>query len=273
MQVQTGLRIVGSRSSPQTRRLLEFAVRNRLPHVWLDTDTDTDPAAGVVLAHRHTPVSQTPVVVMRGGELLRQPSNAELARAAGIGTGPVAGMTYDVAIIGAGPAGLAAAVYGASEGLSTALVDALAVGGQIGTTSRIENYLGFPVGISGGEFAERAYIQVLRFGASVVRRFASRCSARQACPAQQCRAQLVPKSYASRPRGGLGPRVAHGPVERVVRHLFPAVLGEGVVGAVGVLLELGERARLLLDVVGGARDHCGHGVVLAVGQEQQRRAA
>src|SRR5689334_16119500 len=82
-----------------------------------------------------------------------------------------------------------------------------------------------------------------------------------------------PLSYASRPRGGLGPRVAHGPVERVVRHLFPAVLGEGGVGAVGVLLELGERACLLLDVVGGARDRCGHGVVLAVGQEQQRRAA
>jgi len=163
--MQTGLRIVGSRSSPQTRRLLEFAARNRLPHVWLDTDTD--PAAGRVLAHHNTPVSQTPVVVMRGGELLRQPANAELARAAGIGTRP-AGMTYDVAIIGAGPAGLAAAVYGASEGLSTALADALAVGGQIGTTSRVENYLGFPLGVSGEEFAERAYIQVLRFGASIV---------------------------------------------------------------------------------------------------------
>jgi thioredoxin reductase (NADPH) len=166
MQMQTGLRIVGSRSSPQTRRLLEFAVRNRLPHVWLDTDTDL--AAGVVLAHHNTPVSQTPVVVMRGGEVLRQPSNAELARAAGIGRGPAAGITYDVAIIGAGPAGLAAAVYGASEGLSTALVDAVAVGGQIGTTSRLENYLGFPVGISGDEFAQRAYIQAVRFGASIV---------------------------------------------------------------------------------------------------------
>src|SRR5215470_12262876 len=166
MQMHTGLRIVGSRSSPQTRRLLEFAARNRLPHVWLDTDTD--PAAGAVLAHHHTPVSQTPVVVMRGGDLLRQPTSAELARAAGMGTGPVAGKTYDVAIIGAGPAGLAAAVYGASEGLSTALVESLAVGGQIGTTSRIENYLGFPVGVSGGEFAERAFIQVLRFGASIV---------------------------------------------------------------------------------------------------------
>jgi thioredoxin reductase (NADPH) len=165
-QMQAGLRIVGSRSSPQTRRLLEFTTRNRLPHVWLDADTD--PAAGDVLAHHNITASQAPVVVMRGGELLRQPSNADLARAAGVGTGPVPGMTYDVAIIGAGPAGLAAAVYGASEGLSTALVDTLAVGGQIGTTSRIENYLGFPVGISGEEFAERAYIQVLRFGASIV---------------------------------------------------------------------------------------------------------
>jgi len=165
-QVQAGLRIVGSRSAPQTRRLLEFAVRNRLPHVWLDPDTD--PAADAVLAQHNVPASQTPVVVMRGGELLRQPSNAELARAAGLGTAPVPGLTYDVAIIGAGPAGLAAAVYGASEGLSTALVDTLAVGGQIGTTSRIENYLGFPVGISGEEFAEQAYIQVLRFGASIV---------------------------------------------------------------------------------------------------------
>lgn len=144
MRMQTGVRIVGSRSSPQTRRLLEFAVRNRLPHVWLDTDTD--PVAADVLARHHMPVSQTPVVVLRGGEMLRQPSSAELARAAGLGTGPAAGMTYDVAIIGAGPAGLAAAVYGASEGLSTVLVDTLAVGGQIGTTSRIENYLGFPVG-------------------------------------------------------------------------------------------------------------------------------
>jgi len=166
MQMQTGLRIVGSRSSPQTRRLLEFAVRNRLPHAWLDTDTD--PEAGAVLAHHKTPVSQTPVVVMRGGEVLRQPTSAEVARAAGLGTGPVAGATYDVAIIGAGPAGLAAGVYGASEGLSTALVDSLAVGGQIGTTSRIENYLGFPVGVSGEEFAQRAYIQALRFGASIV---------------------------------------------------------------------------------------------------------
>jgi thioredoxin reductase (NADPH) len=165
-RARTGMRIVGSRSQPDTRRLLEFAERNRLPHVWLDLDAD--PTADVVLRHHAAPREQTPVVVMRGGELLRNPSNAELARAAGIGTAPKPGVTYDVAIIGAGPAGLAAAVYGASEGLSTVMVDELAVGGQIGTTSKIENYLGFPVGISGTEFAQRAFIQVLRFGASIV---------------------------------------------------------------------------------------------------------
>src|SRR5580658_4224343 len=163
---RTGPRIIGSRSAPQTRSLLEFAVRNRLPHVWMDSDTD--PAAEALLTRHHVSRDQLPVVGMRGGELLSRPSNAELARAAGIGTSPVPGVTYDVAIIGAGPAGLAAAVYGASEGLSTALVETLAVGGQIGTTSRIENYLGFPVGIGGGDFAERAYLQALRFGASIV---------------------------------------------------------------------------------------------------------
>jgi len=162
----TGPRIVGSRSHPDTRRLLEFAERNRLPHVWLDSDAD--PAADVVLAYHSTPREQTPVVVMRGGKMLRNPSNAELARAAGIGTAPRPGLTYDLAIIGAGPAGLAAAVYGASEGLCTVVVDDLAVGGQIGTTSKIENYLGFPVGVSGTEFAELAFLQVLRFGASIV---------------------------------------------------------------------------------------------------------
>jgi len=161
-----GLRIVGSRSQPETRRLLEFAELNRLPHAWLDLDVD--PAAEAVLGYHATPREQTPVVVMRGGELLRNPSNAELARAVGIGMAPESGVTYDVAIVGAGPAGLAGAVYGASEGLSTVVVDALAVGGQIGTTSKIENYLGFPVGISGTEFAHRALLQVLRFGASIV---------------------------------------------------------------------------------------------------------
>jgi thioredoxin reductase (NADPH) len=166
LTARAGLRIVGSRSQPDTLRLLEFAERNRLPHVWLDIDAD--PAADVVLRRYDTPRDKTPVVAMRGGEMLRNPSNAELAKAADIGTSPKPGVTYDVAIVGAGPAGLAAAVYGASEGLSTVVVDGLAVGGQIGTTSKIENYLGFPVGVSGTEFAQRAFLQVVRFGASIV---------------------------------------------------------------------------------------------------------
>jgi thioredoxin reductase (NADPH) len=166
LQERAGMRIVGSRSSPDARRLREFAARNRLPYVWLEQGTN--PAAGAVLGHHGIAPDETPIVVMRGGEVLRSPSNAELARAAGFGAGAVPGQTFDVAVIGAGPAGLAAAVYGASEGLSTAIIDGTGVGGQIGTTSRIENYLGFPVGVSGEEFAERALVQVLRFGATLL---------------------------------------------------------------------------------------------------------
>jgi thioredoxin reductase (NADPH) len=156
--------IVGSRTSRDAQRLHEFATRNRLPHVWADIDD-----AGVARRlGRFAPQREIPIVVMRGGEVLRNPSNTELAQAAGFGTRLVPGTTYDLVVIGAGPAGLAAAVYGASEGLVTAVIDGLGVGGQIGTTSRIENYLGFPVGVSGDEFAQRALIQVLRFGAALL---------------------------------------------------------------------------------------------------------
>jgi thioredoxin reductase (NADPH) len=161
-----GLRIIGSRESAETRRLLEFAARNRIPHTWLGSASE--PLAQTLLARHDLTWDDTPVVVMRGGEVHSRPSNAELARAAGVGIQATPCMTYDVAVVGAGPAGLAAAVYGASEGLSVALIDALAVGGQIATTSRIENYLGFPVGITGEEFAERAFVQALRFGVSIV---------------------------------------------------------------------------------------------------------
>jgi thioredoxin reductase (NADPH) len=160
------MRIVGSLASPDARRLREFAARNRLPHVWVDLDTD--PTAALVLDHHSLGPEDTPIVVMRGGELHRNPSNSDVARAAGFASGPVPKKSYDVAVVGAGPAGLAASVYAASEGLVTAAIDALGVGGQIGTTSRIENYLGFPVGVSGEEFAERALIQVLRFGATLL---------------------------------------------------------------------------------------------------------
>jgi thioredoxin reductase (NADPH) len=166
LEARAGLRIVGFHSSPDTQRLREFATLNRLPHVFLDIDTDA--SATAVLNHHSVSRDETPIVVMRGGELLRNPSNTELARAAGFGGRPSPHTVYDVAIIGAGPAGLAASVYGASEGLSTVMIDRQGVGGQIGTTSRIENYLGFPVGVSGAEFAQRALVQVLRFGTTLL---------------------------------------------------------------------------------------------------------
>jgi thioredoxin reductase (NADPH) len=166
LQARAGLRIVGSRDSPDARRLREFATRNRLPYVWVDQDAN--PVAAEVLGHHGIGPEETPIVVMRGGEVLRNPSNNELARAAGFGTDTMADGIFDVAVIGVGPPGLAASVYGASEGLATAVIDGLSVGGQIGATSKIENYLGFPVGVSGEEFAERAQVQVLRFGATLL---------------------------------------------------------------------------------------------------------
>ena len=166
VQLGGGLQIIGSRSSPDARRLREFAARNHLPHVWVDLDSD--PAAGAVLAQQGLGPDDAPVVVMRGGEVLRNPSSGQLARAAGFGSGAVPRKTFDVAVVGAGPAGLAASVYGASEGLATAVIDGMGVGGQIGTTSKIENYLGFPVGVSGEEFAQRSLLQVLRFGATLL---------------------------------------------------------------------------------------------------------
>jgi thioredoxin reductase (NADPH) len=166
VQAQGGMTIVGTRASRDAQRLREFATRNRLPHVWADLDEDQRAARR--LEQFHLSREQTPIVIMRGGEVLYNPSNAELARAAGFGAGATPNTIHDLVVIGAGPAGLAAAVYGASEGLLTAIIDGLGVGGQIGTTSRIENYLGFPVGVSGDDFAERALIQVLRFGATLL---------------------------------------------------------------------------------------------------------
>src|SRR5262245_31775252 len=177
VQQRAGLRIFGSRTSPDTRRLQEFATRNRLPHVWVDLATDA--AAGAVLARQGLGTGDTPIVMMRNKKVLRNPSNSQLARAAGLGTAAIPQKTFDVAVVGAGPAGLAASVYGTSEGLATAVIDGLGVGGQIGTTSRVENYLGFPVGVSGEEFGERSLVQALRFGATLlVPRTAARLTAR-----------------------------------------------------------------------------------------------
>jgi thioredoxin reductase (NADPH) len=160
-----GFRIVGSRYSPDSRRLRDFAARNRLPHRFIDLDED--PEAELLLQHLGIRPEETPVVIWRGTHVLRNPSNAELARTIGLRAPRSSEEVCDLIVVGAGPAGLAASVYGASEGLSTVALDAVATGGQAGTSSRIENYLGFPAGISGGELAERATIQAGRFGARI----------------------------------------------------------------------------------------------------------
>ena len=162
--LDAGIRLVGSRYSASTQRLREFMARNRVPHRFIDVESDT--AAETLLVGLGLAPSDTPVVLLATA-ILRNPSNAELARAVGwpIPTTPTA--VHDLVIVGAGPAGLAAAVYGASEGLTTAVVDAVAAGGQAGTSSRIENYLGFPAGISGAELADRAIIQAEKFGATI----------------------------------------------------------------------------------------------------------
>ncbi len=157
-----GLRILGSRFSPDTRRLREFAARNRLPHRWIDLEEDSE--AESLLTELGVPTSETPVVIWRGREVLRNPSNAELARVIGLPARPMPKDVTDFIVVGAGPAGLGAAVYASSEGLGTMLVDAVATGGQAATSPRIENYLGFPSGISGAELADRAVIQAQKFG-------------------------------------------------------------------------------------------------------------
>jgi thioredoxin reductase (NADPH) len=159
-----GLRIVGSRFSPDTRRLREFAARNRLPHTYLDVEEDAQ--AEQLVRQLGIPPSDMPVVIS-GREILRNPTDAELARILGVAPPSAGERPEDLVVVGAGPSGLAAAVYGASEGLSTIVLDAVATGGQAGTSSRIENYLGFPAGISGAELAERAVIQAEKFGAGI----------------------------------------------------------------------------------------------------------
>ncbi|KMO74749.1 Thioredoxin reductase [Mycolicibacterium chlorophenolicum] len=161
----TGFWIIGSCYSPDTTRLREFAARNRLPHRWLDLERDRE--AERLLRRFGVAPKDTPVVVW-GDEVLRNPPNSEVARRVGLPVPDVIHDERDLIVIGAGPAGLAAAVYGSSDGLTTAAAEAIAAGGQAGTSSRIENYLGFPSGLSGAELAERALIQADKFGADLM---------------------------------------------------------------------------------------------------------
>ncbi len=142
-----GMRIIGSRYSPDMRRLRDFAARSRIPYRWFDLEDD--PGTESLVRQLGVAPADTPIVILYGKQLLRNPSNAELASAIGHSTPAPAQDVCDLVVVGAGPAGLSAAVYGASEGLATVVLDAVATGGQAGTSSRIENYLGFPTGISG----------------------------------------------------------------------------------------------------------------------------
>jgi thioredoxin reductase (NADPH) len=157
-----GLRVIGSRYSRDTFRVREFLAKNRVPFSWLDLETD--PAVNRLLARFGLGHADTPVVAYGGRLVLRNPSNRELAEVLGIRR-PLDRTVYDLAIIGAGPAGLAAAVYGSSEGLRTIVLERTAPGGQAGRSMRIENYLGFPTGITGSELADRAVLQANKFGA------------------------------------------------------------------------------------------------------------
>lgn len=156
-----GVEILGPRDSAETRQLLEFARQMRLPHSWVDPANSDEAAA---LLERADP-SDVPLVRLPGGTELRRPSNGELSRALGIGLELAPREEVDLLVIGGGPAGLGAAVYGASEGLDTLVVESTVLGGQAGASRRIENYLGFPAGISGTELTSRAVTQARKFGA------------------------------------------------------------------------------------------------------------
>jgi thioredoxin reductase (NADPH) len=158
------IRLLGSPFSPESLRLREFLARNRIPHRWIDADRDPE-AEGVIREHQVSP-SDLPFVLV-SGKPLRHATPGELATYLGLTLGSIPERQFDLVVIGGGPAGLAAAVYGASEGLQTLLLERVAVGGQAGTSSRIENYLGFPTGISGGDLTMRALVQAEKFGAHV----------------------------------------------------------------------------------------------------------
>jgi thioredoxin reductase (NADPH) len=160
----TGLRVIGPHSSPDTLRVREFLARNSALFTWLDTEAD--PQVADLLTRFELNAADSPVVMFGQKLILRNPSNRELADALGLRR-RLESKVYDLVVVGAGPAGLAAAVYAASEGLSTVVLEGTAPGGQAGRSMRIENYLGFPMGITGGELADRAVLQASKFGAAL----------------------------------------------------------------------------------------------------------
>jgi thioredoxin reductase (NADPH) len=163
-----GLRVLGSRWSQKSYEVRDFLARNQIPYQWLDIEgAEHNPATKKALEFFPGEGRKVPMLLLADGEALEQPDVNELAEKLGLKTRAVAEF-YDLAIVGGGPAGLAAAVYGASEGLKTIMIESEAPGGQAGLSSRIENYLGFPSGLSGGDLARRAVTQARRFGVEIL---------------------------------------------------------------------------------------------------------
>jgi thioredoxin reductase (NADPH) len=158
--------LIGSTHSAGTLRIKEFLMRNGHPYSYIDLDRDSD--VQNMLDSFQISVSEIPVLICRGQLVLRDPSNQQIAECLGFNQSIDQTQVHDLIVIGAGPSGLAAAVYGASEGLDVLVLETSSPGGQAGSSSRIENYLGFPTGISGQELASRAYLQAQKFGAEIL---------------------------------------------------------------------------------------------------------
>lgn len=161
-----GIRVVGNRWSPQSHQVKDFLARNQIPYQWMDVELEKQ-ANQLLTYTKPDGVQSLPLVLFPDGSTLIQPTNLQIAEHIGLRT-QAERPFYDLAIVGGGPAGLAAAVYGASEGLSTVMIEKEAPGGQAGSSSRIENYLGFPVGLSGADLARRAVTQAKRFGVEIL---------------------------------------------------------------------------------------------------------
>ncbi len=163
-----GIRVLGTRWSPKSYELRDFLARNRVPYQWIDVEgAANDPETKRLLEALGPEASSLPVVLFPDGTKLLESVPTEVAQKVGLRTRAQTDF-YDLAIVGGGPAGLAAAVYGASEGLNTVIIEKEAPGGQAGMSSRIENYLGFPNGLSGGDLARRAVVQAQRFGVEIL---------------------------------------------------------------------------------------------------------
>jgi thioredoxin reductase (NADPH) len=168
--------LIGSDHSAETLRIREFLTRNGYPHAYVDLDRDPDVQA--LLDRFQVSLDDIPVVICRGQSVLRNPTNREIADCLGFNEAIDRTHVRDLIVVGAGPSGLAAAVYGASEGLDVLVLESEAPGGQAGSSSKIENYLGFPTGISGQELAGRAYTQAQKFGAQIM---IAKCGKKLAC--------------------------------------------------------------------------------------------